>query len=439
MAKSRKTLAPIRDLRTCFAAALMEAREAANLTQEALGNSVGVTPQQIGKYETAVNCPDPNKIVRLANVLRRDSGEWILLANLQSAAHSDDFDAATQLVLEEMRSARAGARGARLEKPQTGFVSLADFPFLPLAIVVGDKREEHPVNTGDLFAFSASTVDDRWIADLCLPPGTQKYSDKVFAEGVADDGWLRERFSRTHILTIGSPASNLFSRKYNRTFLFRFAISRQTERKWEEITKAEFPRLRSRADLLNFEEKWHKDLRQTMRMFKQPGFVDFNYRHLKLAIDPHQDMDFAVVSLGRNPFARKTDPYFAILVAGIHHPGTAHALRFLAESRQFTNRPFGGILEIAVPRKECDPLQVRWYEKIENSDCFWHSVGGESLEYTPETLRARLVQLKEKLADIKEVVDFRLDEEELDDHLALLDMLERKPEGQDVPVVAATL
>ena len=72
-----------------------------------------------------------------------------------------------------------------------------------------------------------------------------------------------------------------------------------------------------------------------MRKFQQPGFVAYDVTSERVGdsqplvtvasiiADNHQD--FGMISLGRNPFAAPGDRFFSIMVAGIHHPGTAWA------------------------------------------------------------------------------------------------------------------
>ena len=185
--------------------------------------------------------------------------------------------------------------------------------------------------------------------------------------------WLREKLGERHIMFIGSPASNLFSRD-NNEFLFRFAISREAQVKWEAKRK-EMKDLKTLADLSKFHLASLPDLKQTMRLFKPAGFIDFNYRHLRVGMDVSSKKDFAVISLGCNPFAKPGSHYFAILVAGVHHPGTANAVKFLATPSNFEKHPFGGILEVDVPSKNEEDKDIAWHNKIEKCDIDWHRAG----------------------------------------------------------------
>jgi len=409
----------------CFGSRLRRAREAVNQTQESLAKRISRSRVVIANFETGKTAPAADVAVRLALILSEDPKEYLLLAAAQRACCSggevdDDLLAAVNQLLGSAANinARPGPPGV-LET----HLSLLDFPhaFTPLTVVVGDKREDDPQNAGDLFAFSASTVDDRWLLSLGLPRETEKISDKVVMTAAHDKAWLKKHFSKQHILCIGSPASNLFSRMHNNSFLFRFAITREADDKWQK-TLREIAALGTHASLLSFREKHEVDLKQRMRLFKPPGFVDFNYQHLRLGMDLSFGKDFGVVSLGQNPYA-EDEAYFAIVVAGVHHPGTAHAVRFLSEPSHFAKHPFGGIIEVDVPANDVETSRVSWHSKIELSKAYWHTVGTNKLEYTPESMLMELQRWRERLSSL--VTDVELRQEELEQHIRLINRLAR--------------
>lgn len=413
-------------IQDCFGSRLRLARERAKQTQQWLAQRVHKSRVIIANYETGKAGPDPDVAVQLARILGEDPAEYLLLANLQRAfclrgtADKDLLEVANQLLSKTKHFGLPPKHPHTLET----HLSLLDFPdsFLPVTVVVGDKREDDPQNAGDLFAFSASTVDDRWLLSLGLPSDTEKISDKVVMTAEQDVNWIKKHFANRNILCIGSPASNLFARKYNSCFLFRFAISRETHAKWKK-TLDEMSQLQTQAALLNFHEQHRADLKQKMRLFKSPGFVDFNYEHLRLGMDLSYGKDFAVVSLGRNFFADPDAPYFAILAAGVHHPGTAKAVKFLSEAPSFEKHPFGGILEVDVPSKKVDPRSVSWHNKIEESVAYWHTVEKGSLEYTPASLLKKLEKCMQDLRDGNIVTDVELDEQEIKEHIKLIEKL----------------
>ncbi len=432
------------DANTVFSKSLKNAKKASKISPQKIAEQMGISPQQLRNYENGNTAPEAHTATKLALLLKQNPREWTLQACLQRASQTKPVDHGVLTVLESMLDDLSDG-GDHQQSPYQHheYVSLSHFPqkFHPLAVIVGDKREDHPVNTGDLFAFSASPVDDRWLASLGLAEDTEKYSDKVFSPGVAKDDWLRKRFGKSHLISIGSPASNLFTRMYNKCFLFRFALSRETERKWYDITQNQYPKLDSPAKLRLFADESKDHLRHTMRLFKQPGFVNYLYKHFKMGIDSKGDQDFAVISVGRNPYAEPGAPFYAILVAGIHLPGTAQALKFLAEPDNFTDHPFGGILEVEVPSKDVNPLEVEWYEKIEKSKSFWHDVAGDPLRYDSMDLKKALLNVRQQLETIQDAVDFVINKAEIEQHLQLLESLAptREEDKQVAPVLKPVL
>jgi len=405
-----------------FGKRLQVARKKAALSQDEMATRLGLTRGVIASYEGGQSAPDPVRAVHMARILGARPDEFLLLAIAQRSASDPDREGVERL--QRTLGELLGGRGPDLsdsdspDQPTT----LQHFPrrFSPLVVVVGDRRETEPKNIGDLAAFSASPVDDRWLPALELHKTTEKVSDKVFV--TAPREWLVEKFGRTHILAIGSPAANLFTRRFNDCFLFRFATTREAQRMMQEQESLVGGDM-SPAELLSFSERARMDLRQTMRLFKQPGFLDFTFRHLKVGIDPAANRDFAVVSLGRNPFAKPEDRFYCILAAGVHHPGTAHAVKFLAKREEFEHHPFGGVLEVQVPR-DIERSEVKWYEKIGKSEAHWHSAGdSKERPYTPQALRDSIEQIRKKVLKGDLITDFDIVPEELQGHLNLIDKL----------------
>lgn len=397
---------------------LVEAsRRSARLTQQQLAEKVGFNRATIVNIEKGSGSTEPISAIRLANALNASPREFVLASLLQRPSGKNDDLSDWQTLQKTVQSI---LKQGQLETPPSAwpdYLTLMDFPgeFAPMKIVVGDKREEDPKTTGDLLAFSASPVDDRWLNMLGLPRDAEKISDKVVM--TADQAWMKTTFGRTNILCIGSPATNLFVREYHNIFLFRFAIGREISKSWQD-KKKELGQCKTQADLQAFRQKWRLDLKHMMRLFRQPGFVDFNYSHIKLGIELQENRDFAVVSIGRNPFADPGTHFYSILVGGVHHPGTAHAVRFLADSRNFKDHPFGGVLEIQVPSDKHNREEVRWHEIVEKSCAGWHSVGSNALEYSPEKLLENLKKWEPTIAESP--VDAHITPTEIREHVALI-------------------
>lgn len=415
-----------------LALAIAYARQQRELSQAELARKAGMKPQSVGKYERGEDIPPPVVIVNLAKVLGGSPRKWLLYAHVQKAAKDPVED--TQYTMSILKSMIANVeyQEERTITPigPTECITLAQFPqaFSPLCVVVGDRREEKPKNLGDLFAFSASCVDDRWLTTLRLPPDTEKITDKVFLyqEPEAQE-WRRRTFGKKHLLVIGSPAANIFARELNRSFIHRFAVPSEAEEQWKRIKKEKFPDLRSPASLEHFKESNRQFMRSLMRKFQQPGFITYdpqakqneNAVRVVASIITEPQQDFATLTIGRNPYAEKGERFFSILAAGVHHPGTAWAVKFLGDPKRFETHPFGGILEIHFPSKEYDPDKIKWYESVGLGTALWHTVGQSDLGYDPESLRNTIL----RCLNAKIITDVPVDKVELEDHLGLIDLI----------------
>ena len=271
---------------------------------------------------------------------------------------------------------------------------LGDFPqsFMPLVVVVGDRREGRPKTVGDVLAYSVSTIDILFLAQLNLPTDTLIVSDKVFQ--IESEKNLADRFRDFNILTIGSPAGNLFSRRINDNSLFRFVISDTAKRSlvqqerilepyrldraalefyiaivtakvqsfdgflaWAGREPGEFSDIHKRkfeTILKAVAESELDSYRGLLREFAGSAITDpivspkakpnlTQPRHRGFILKPN--IDFGLISLARHPYAEDKS---VIYVAGMHGPGTAYGLRLLANPREWS-RPYGGVFEVQIP------------------------------------------------------------------------------------------
>jgi hypothetical protein len=113
-----------------------------------------------------------------------------------------------------------------------------------------------------------------------------------------------------------------------------------------------------------------------MNGFKKPGLLDPSDAAIH-GESTSEDNDFALISLAPNPFATSPD-YICIMVAGIHGPGTAHAVKALAED-DFRDHPFGGIIEVSL-----DPF-TDWPTRFQQASWSW-----QTKPYDSEKLLANL-------------------------------------------------
>ena len=125
-----------------------------------------------------------------------------------------------------------------------------------------------------------------------------------------------------------------------------------------------------------------KTAKELMNDFRIPGLIDFSDGTVH-GTSTSDDNDFALISLAPNPFASSSE-YVCVLVAGIHGPGTAHALRALAEDG-FHEHPFGGIIEVVM-----EQFNVPWPARFQQATWRW-----QTKAYTAEMLLDNLARILE--------------------------------------------
>jgi len=288
--------------------------------------------------------------------------------------------------------------------------SLANFPndFLPITVVVGDRREPDFKTVGDVYASSGSAAELRWLLRLGLPHDTEIISDKVFCN--ADDKFLTERYGFINILAIGSPAANLVARSANETAFFPFVVEVATREHWHKVTKELHDLKGQRAKIAKYgsEGEGRKDelLRYYLNQFRKSGFIDPTYNCIKRGESERNDKDYGVVTICRNPYAGEASTEtLCIMAAGVHLPGTMHAVKLLSSPKsEFGERPLGGVFTITLP-------DIDWVQRVATGRLSWSTDA-----YSLNDFRERLAALKtpEKLhfvtgAMLPEDVQVRID------------------------------
>ena len=246
--------------------------------------------------------------------------------------------------------------------------TLVDFPhaFLPISVVIGDRREKEPKTRGDLFALSASPAELRWIHSLGLPQDTEIIPDKIFM--TAGEKYIQENYGLRNLLVIGSPAANHVARLANETAFFPFAVDPGVYEQWKKMS-AEISEIgddRTKLTNYSYDPRINELLRFYMNQYRKGGFIDPTYTFVKRGETIPYDRDYGVVTISKNPFEPDSSGNFCcILAAGVHLPGTMHAIALLGEARsEFKNRPLGGIfsvhLEEAAFEKRIAGATPRW-------------------------------------------------------------------------------
>jgi hypothetical protein len=289
--------------------------------------------------------------------------------------------------------------------------SLVNFPydFLPITVVIGDRREPDYKTIGDVFAYSASPAELRWLLRLGLPQDTEIISDKVFLE--AQDDFLVERYGSTNLLVIGSPAANLVARAANETAFFPFAVDLGTREQWHKVY-GELRALRGqRTKLVNYaSDPRTSDLRRYyLNQYRKGGLIDPTYTCVKRGETVPSDKDYGVVTICRNPYARGPgDATHCVMAAGVHLPGTMHALNLLTKAKvEFTERPLGGVFTVTLTEgdwvKRIVTGRLGWstepYDLNHFRECLVTLKTSERLRYVEGEITAQDVDLRIDLLD----------------------------------------
>lgn len=290
-----------------------------------------------------------------------------------------------------------------MEKEKT----LVNFPaaFQPIVVVTGDRREAAPQSKADLLAYSFSVTDVSYIQYLNLGQ-VEIYSDKYFV--LYDRETLKRKFGGKNLLVIGSPAVNLLARIINDDMLFRFNIAETTKAKLEAQLKIldkikldqrglaiyqqlltgtssleealiRMEHLATEKQELERKYRWLfeqfkaielKSYKALLHEFDRPGLWDPIEGTIHGA-SPKGNRDYGLVSIAKHPYA-ENDSFVAVCAAGVHGIATAQCVKLLANSRNFENRPYGGIVEIQMNQFG------DWMDRFLDASVAW-----ETKEYAP--------------------------------------------------------
>lgn len=380
-------------------------REDKELSQGDLASALGIRGSAISNFEQGQRLPSLTQVAKLSAELGLDL-QTLVLARTYDEVCSDDprkwaANAVAQRdnLLERLRrliqDTKATASAEKL-KERLGGRSFLEFPeaFYPLRVVTGDLRQDPPKTAGDIGAYSACPIDDRWIYRLGLRSDTEKISDKEFV--ISDSDRLSRVYGNCNLLVVGSPASNHLARIINNGVIFRFNLPKELREKLNKLLEG-LPGEKDREVLERKKRDNLDDLKQLMRRFHASyGIVDPVLKDVRgFALAP--DVDFATVTFGVNPYYQGDDfRYVTIMVAGFHHPGTVWALRRLGDVRSdkriFLKRPYGGVLEIKISP------EYSWEDRMRHITCSW-----DTEEYDQQSLLDGLDELQRRESGLMQI------------------------------------
>lgn len=397
--------------------AIRGAREKRHWNLQGVAKSIGKSKQLLSNIETGKIVPTLEVLLLLHEALiprddaERDNLLTLWLLKWVAAKAADGIKDADQLQRVQQLLSRLSSPVSRsVSAKQRGGRTLEDFPhgFYPMKAVFGDRREWNPKTPADIFASPVSITDLMFFHTLGFADTVPIVSDKFFV--LMDDDFLRREFGQCNLLVVGSPGVNLASRVINAHAIFRFDLSaeaRQFEKSLREFRELDdLNYLRVFWDMaqdpahINLAKYKNSGVSEEMRQkladkvqallgtqktelmtdnFRKPGLVDAFHRYVTAKVTGDHN-DYGLISLARNPFA-ESDDFVAIMVAGIHGPGTAHALRMLSKPRNFARHPFGGIIEVTLnPRLD-------WPSRFEKACWQWQT---QKEGYTADELIANL-------------------------------------------------
>jgi transcriptional regulator with XRE-family HTH domain len=371
----------------------------AGKNQEKLALDLQITTSELSDFLNGKRPASEEVLVRIANSLSLDAVQLLLaesaircgLAADKSGGERREWLRAGQSKLEQLL-AQVCEANREVSVGERDFVSLETFPNLvpgKWSIITGDRRETSPKGFGDILALSASSSDLMYLLALGLPPETVVYSDKILR--IAKGENIR-RLLACNLLVIGSPAVSIATRDILRlqgaTFLFNIS-----ERHYEQehaICERVPEDQRLSADFLRDylrRTDVEDEIDDLLATFRKPGFVDpVVYKDIRGRAVPREE-DYGMIALSQNPWS---SDHIVCICAGVHGPGTAGAMKMLADRKKFSGFPWGGILTVSVPD------QAPWEERFRFLNPAW-----ETHPYTPDSYCDNLTTMIESMATKK--------------------------------------
>jgi len=384
-----------------------------------------------------------------------------VIARFDRGGLGQEDEALKDRALEELQSCLP----ERPRDQQIAGRSFLDFPelFQPLVAITGDKREERNqhVMAADFGVVTATPADTRWLCNLQLSKDTTQQVDKNFVTlcsvskkpssqpdekppheireaQEAQTEYLIENYAEKNLLIIGSPAANHVARMVNETAIFRFNYGRRWRDSIDDLIRSALIEDHPIPERASYHDKYRTAEPKLLRNLFSGGIFDPTYPPDFIAAHYWQSAtetsaDWAVLSFAANPFyamkcrreGRRNDHQFvSILAAGIHHPGTAHAVRMLGvdhRKKAFEKHPYGGVLRVSLN------LNKPRYRRVEDSKCMWEDDIVEDRRAHEDQLRILLENLElfsSRRSELDEpLMEVQVDKQHAEDCLHLLKSL----------------
>jgi hypothetical protein len=110
------------------------------------------------------------------------------------------------------------------------------------------------------------------------------------------------------------------------------------------------------------QKEWVRRRRYLIYAFARTGILDPVHYAGPRATATNAHSDYGVVSLCRHPWSENR---VAIMVAGLHGPATAAAVKLLSQKDAFVRRPLGGVFRVNVP------VDAPWEERYRHLSIDW--------------------------------------------------------------------
>lgn len=406
-----------------------------------ISKAISKTPSYVSQIQRGKIIPTDEVIAEIAKKYAPDQMGELLFAAAIARLERSKFGKGK----EDLKRTAVDALNERYREPGAGLEyrgprSFKDFPeaFLPLAVVTGDKREtrETWITKADFGVFTATPADTRWLLNLGLPTDTIKHVDKNFL--LLPDDELVDRFAEMNLLVIGSPAANHLARKTNSSAVFRFNYGQDAHDGVEDLIETAARECKTTIQLAAYQEQHTQDLSKRVRSLFTGGIFDPTYpdeyqvaKYSQIA--SQIQYDWGILTFSTNPYyalkcqreERENDHrYVAIMAAGMHHPGTAHAVRMLGEDfrhKMFEKHPYGGVLRVELDQN------LPFSNRVEHATCRWEDAADGAREEPDDQCSLLYEQLNEIAAKLekRQLGNLELDQNQAEGCLRLLECLGR--------------